>query len=469
MEFDEVAVYFIEEEWRCLTEEQKQLYKEVMMENWQTLRTLGFLHVTPSIVSKIERGEDPCVCAHQKIDLEKTHLNTSTGIFTVKNTVDYQDMVLNASFFEDNNLGKYHQEPNHVMENILTKIIKTEDLNLFADEHFDYKETEDIDSEHVANQVFTYKNLNVKVEKNHDDLSANKSNYNNIEENQNETFISMYTDYSNWKRKDPNLGLVKTQLIDLVMKSFICSQCGKMFSSKSNLNSHERTHEGGKPFICPECNRRFSLKGSLVRHLRIHTGKKPFECSECGKCFNRSANLVTHKRIHSGEKPYSCSECGKNFGHKANLILHEKIHRGVKAFACSECEKCFFGKSELIVHKKKHTIDKQFVCTECGKCFIRNSDLVVHTRGHTGEKPYACSECGKCYISKSNLVIHKRTHTGEKPYMCSKCEKCYSRSSELFIHNRTHTGEKPFICSECGRGFIRRSHLSRHKATHFSV
>ncbi|KAM4642041.1 uncharacterized protein O3C94_016410 [Discoglossus pictus] len=57
--FDDVVVYFSKEEWEYLNEEQKELYKEVTLENYQTLRTLGFITQKPSIVSMIERGEEP--------------------------------------------------------------------------------------------------------------------------------------------------------------------------------------------------------------------------------------------------------------------------------------------------------------------------------------------------------------------------------------------------------------------------
>ncbi|XP_053567578.1 zinc finger protein 862-like [Bombina bombina] len=63
MEFDEVAVYFSEEEWGCLTEEQKELYKDVMMENYQTLRSLGYVPEKPVLVTKIEHREKPFVCS----------------------------------------------------------------------------------------------------------------------------------------------------------------------------------------------------------------------------------------------------------------------------------------------------------------------------------------------------------------------------------------------------------------------
>ncbi|XP_069610839.1 zinc finger protein 850-like [Ranitomeya imitator] len=249
-------------------------------------------------------------------------------------------------------------------------------------------------------------------------------------------------------------------------KPFSCSECGKCFNRKSNLNKHKKSHTGEKPFFCEECGKCFSEKSGLFRHQRTHTGAKPFSCSECGKYFSWKPNLIKHMKTHTGEKPFPCEECGKCFGEKSALFQHHRIHTGAKPFSCSECGKCFTRKAHLIKHLKTHTEKKLFSCEECGKCFSENASLLRHQRVHIGEESFSCSECGKCFNRKSYLLKHESRHTGEKPYSCSVCGKCFKQTTDLVKHEKTHTVEKLFSCSECGKCCNTESNLSRHLEIH---
>uniref|UniRef100_A0A8C5Q8J3 Protein ALP1-like n=1 Tax=Leptobrachium leishanense TaxID=445787 RepID=A0A8C5Q8J3_9ANUR len=60
-EFEDVAVYFSQKEWDCLKEEEKELYRDVMMENYQTLCSLGRINGIPALISAMERREEQCV------------------------------------------------------------------------------------------------------------------------------------------------------------------------------------------------------------------------------------------------------------------------------------------------------------------------------------------------------------------------------------------------------------------------
>ncbi|KAM6276221.1 uncharacterized protein M6G45_001298 [Spheniscus humboldti] len=57
--FEDVAVFFSAEEWRGLVGWQKGLYRDMMMENYQLIASLGSACPKPEVVLKLERGEEP--------------------------------------------------------------------------------------------------------------------------------------------------------------------------------------------------------------------------------------------------------------------------------------------------------------------------------------------------------------------------------------------------------------------------
>ncbi|XP_043942398.1 zinc finger protein 773-like [Protopterus annectens] len=357
--FEDVAVTFSAEEMKMLTKQDKELHKEVMLENYETLVSAGYKIPPEALLVLL------------KEDNAELQVNDKEGINRTEHKNNFKEKP-NSNGSREWSISR-SQQPS-----LGVSILHYPTENL----------------QHSAQTVKGPCKHPVKpVAQLHPGYTCNVKS-----------------------ECDPSSIVQQNSLVHRrahkEKKPYKCPECNKCFRKKGILIIHERTHMAEKPYKCAECSKGFTTSRTLRIHLSVHSGERPYRCPECSKCFRQKGGLVIHEKIHTGERPYKCPECNKCFIQRSVLVQHERTHSGEKPYKCPECSKGFTTTSNLRMHLSVHSGEKPYKCPDCNKCFRRRGNLAIHRRIHTGERPYKCAKCNRFFRHRSVVVRHERTHIG---------------------------------------------------------
>ncbi|XP_011363835.1 zinc finger protein 282 [Pteropus vampyrus] len=414
--FVDIAVYFSEDEWKNLDEWQKELYNNLVKENYKTLTSLDAEGTAPKpdAPSQAEPREEPCVWEQREPGDREILMDPDTGAEPLVPAQEAPSQVKREEALCQARGQRGLEERAIPTEPVTDSPASAQDLlsRIKQEEPPCVWDQQDLAERDIPTDPNSESLISA-----HDILS----------------WIKQEEQPYAWGPRDPIEGEPSLdsgparvrQEHSLVHPEVDCVRLQGVRSRRRTLESHytrrfpfqsecwsgagaragfRPASDAGPQRICPG--------GGLRRGLLHGARSKPYSCPECGKSFGVRKSLIIHHRSHTKERPYECAECEKSFNCHSGLIRHQMTHRGERPYKCSECEKTYSRKEHLQNHQRLHTGERPFQCALCGKSFIRKQNLLKHQRIHTGERPYACGECGKSFRYKESLKDHLRVHGG---------------------------------------------------------
>ncbi|ELV12381.1 Zinc finger protein 642 [Tupaia chinensis] len=504
--FKDVSVDFTPEEWGQLAPAHRSLYREVMLENYGNLVSVGFQLSKPGVISQLEKGKEPwqmegeisggpnsdkstaavdttneaCIIMPQQLLITlPAEASTWVKLHHPKKAKEgaphWEDV---TKIFEGEALLPPDADVTHggSLEDGVTPgtpVTESQELLTFKDISVDFTQEEwgqlapihqnlyrEVMLENYGNLVsvvfFRLTRLGIPTVVTMWDLAFLKEHISSEPAHPYLNIIKIsYVYYS------LSLYSITTMVIDFSKHSEygVFAFFSFLLDWKSKTKTSESTTENGvsqEQLYHGTMIERFVRDDIIYSTLR-KVSKYDDTVEGHQKTYGREMKqvLLTHKR-----KGQETNKFGENIIGSSNVITEQRHHK------CDTPGKKNKYKLGAANHPASYIRTKTYECNICEKIFKQPIHLTEHMRIHTGEKPFRCKECGRAFSQSASLSTHQRIHTGEKPFECEECGKAFRHRSSLNQHHRIHTGEKPYVCDKCQKAFSQNISLIQHLRTH---